>query len=109
MPSNSYIKLRVAVKTRARENITYSSEPGRKQSGGRTWEVFGRDGFLVGFGCRRTLFLLCDSQAFSDSFETLIRPACGRAFRGCINTNKSTGKDRFAATPRLTGNSEVVG
>src|SRR5271167_3916526 len=39
------------------------------------------------------------------NFERLIRPACGRAspFRGCINTNKSTGKDRFAATPRLTG------
>ena len=39
------------------------------------------------------------------NFETLIRPACGRAspFRGCINTNKSTRKDRFAATPRLTG------
>ena len=39
------------------------------------------------------------------NFETLIHPACGRAspFRGCINTNKSTGKDRFAATPRLTG------
>src|SRR5271165_6619202 len=28
------------------------------------------------------------------NFETLIPPACGRAspFRGCINTNKSTGK-----------------
>jgi len=43
------------------------------------------------------------------NFETPIRPACGRAspFRGRINTNKSTGKDRFAATPRLTGKPAV--
>ncbi len=44
------------------------------------------------------------------NFETLIRPACGRAspFRGCINTNKSTGKYRFAATPRLAGKPESL-
>ena len=39
------------------------------------------------------------------NFEALTRPVCGRAspFRGCINTTKSTCKNRFAATPRLTG------
>ena len=44
------------------------------------------------------------------NFEPYIRPACGRAspFRGCINTNRSTGKDRFARTPHLTGKPAVI-
>ena len=32
-----------------------------------TWKVFGWDGLFVGLGCRRTLFLLRDSQTFSGS------------------------------------------
>ena len=59
-------KIARRVKSRAGRN-TDSSEPATKPSAGGTWEAFRRDGLFASVGRRRTLFLLCDSQAFSGS------------------------------------------
>ena len=46
----------------------------------------------------------------AEELRTIYPSACGRAspFRSCINTNRSTGKDRFARTPHLTGKPAVI-